>query len=92
MESKRPGNTPEQSSDFVASMERVLDVYKRPYEENNPTVCMDESPKQLIDDAREPLPMKQGVETRKLAEHGRNRIACTERAMPEQTYGNHGQS
>jgi len=27
---------------------RVLEVYKRPYDEKYPVVCMDESPKQLI--------------------------------------------
>ena len=41
-------------------MEQVLDVYKRPYDENNPVVCMDESPKQLISDARPSSPMKSG--------------------------------
>jgi hypothetical protein len=29
-------------------MEKVLEVYKRPYNEKRPVVCMDESPKQLI--------------------------------------------
>jgi hypothetical protein len=29
-------------------MEQVLDVYKRPYNADNPLLCMDESPKQLI--------------------------------------------
>lgn len=38
-------------------MERVLDVYKRPYDGNNPVVCKDESPKQLIEDSRASLPM-----------------------------------
>lgn len=55
-------------------MERVLDVYKRPYNENNPLVCMDESPKQLIDDAREPLPMKPGVERREDYEYIRHGV------------------
>jgi hypothetical protein len=40
---------PEHSSHFVANMERVLDVYKLPYNEDYPVVCMDESPKQLIE-------------------------------------------
>jgi len=31
-------------------MEKVLDVYKLPYDEDYPVVCMDESPKQLIED------------------------------------------
>lgn len=55
---------PKCNSEFVANMERVLDVYKRPYDENNPVVCMDESPKQLISDARPSSPMKPGQESR----------------------------
>lgn len=31
-------------------MENVLDVYKLPYDEEYPVVCMDESPKQLIEE------------------------------------------
>ena len=31
-------------------MEHVLDVYKQPYDEEYPVVCMDESPKQLIEE------------------------------------------
>ena len=31
-------------------MEHVLDVYKLPYDERQPVVCMDESPKQLIEE------------------------------------------
>ena len=46
---------PEKSSDFVAQMEQVLDVYKRAYDERFPVVCMDESPKQLIDEVRMPI-------------------------------------
>jgi transposase len=34
-------------------MEQVLDVYKRPYDETHPVVCMDESSKQLIETVRE---------------------------------------
>ena len=29
-------------------MEKVLDVYKRPYNKDFPVLCMDESPRQLI--------------------------------------------
>lgn len=39
---------PEQNGSFVANMEMVLDVYKRPFDPLYPVVCMDESPKQLI--------------------------------------------
>ncbi len=45
-------------------MENVLDVYKKPYDENYPVVCMDESPKQLIEEARPSTKMKQGQSAR----------------------------
>ena len=51
-----PGN----SSGFVANMECVLDVYKRPYNIDYPVVCMDESPKQLIEEVRPTIAMKPG--------------------------------
>ena len=41
-------------------MEKVLDVYKRPYDPMHPVVCMDESPKQLIGETRVPIPMSKG--------------------------------
>jgi hypothetical protein len=40
---------PKQSADFVYHMEQVLAVYERPYDEQYPVVCIDESPKQLIE-------------------------------------------
>jgi len=36
-------------------MEMVLDVYKRPYDIRFPVVCMDESPRQLIEETRTPI-------------------------------------
>ena len=46
---------PEHNSSFVAHMERVLDVYKRPFDPRLPVVCMDESPRQLIAETRVPV-------------------------------------
>jgi hypothetical protein len=44
-------------------MEHVLDTYKLPYNEDFPVVCMDESPKQLIEEiASEPI--RQGCQAR----------------------------
>jgi len=63
---------PECNSEFVANMEKVLDVYKRPYDEDNPVVCMDESPKQLISEARPSSPMKPGQESRRDYEYIRH--------------------
>jgi transposase len=51
---------PGSSADFVADMERVLDVYKRPYDPDFPVVCMDETPKQLIKETRLPIPSAPG--------------------------------
>jgi DDE superfamily endonuclease len=41
-------------------MEDVLDVYTLPYDPRFPQVCMDEMPKQLLKDVRDPLPMEPG--------------------------------
>ena len=45
-------------------MECVLDVYKRPYDKDFPVVCMDESPKQLIEEGRPAMAMIPGQETK----------------------------
>jgi hypothetical protein len=44
-------------------MEQVLDVYKRPYSEDFPVVCMDELPEQLTETVREEQ-MESGEEKR----------------------------
>jgi len=41
-------------------MEKVLDIYKRPYDPKFPVVCMDESPRQLIRESRLPLALEPG--------------------------------
>ncbi len=51
---------PEHNGSFAANMERVLDVYKRPFDPLHPVVCMDESPKQLIGEVRPPIPVSPG--------------------------------
>jgi transposase len=55
-------------------MERVLDVYKRSYQTDYPVVCMDESPKQLIEDLRSSIPMRPGREAREDYEYVRNGV------------------
>ena len=45
---------PEQDAAFVAAMEEILEVYKRPYDARRPVVCMDEQPKQLIAEVSAP--------------------------------------
>jgi len=51
---------PEKNGDFVANMEMVLDVYKRPFDEKFPVLCMDESPKQLIGETKTPIAASPG--------------------------------
>lgn len=55
---------PEKSSEFVANMECVLDVYKRPYNKKYAVICMDESPKQIIEEGHHSIAMRPGQEVR----------------------------
>jgi DDE superfamily endonuclease len=48
------------SAEFVSAMEDVLGVYERPYDPRYPQVCVDETNKQLIGEARDPLPATPG--------------------------------
>lgn len=41
-------------------MEYVLDVYQRPYDAAVPVICMDETPRQLIGETRQPIPTGPG--------------------------------
>ena len=51
---------PKQNAAFVAAMEDILELYKRPYDEEFPLVCMDEQPVQLVKETRMPLPARPG--------------------------------
>ncbi|VEN73366.1 transposase [Candidatus Desulfarcum epimagneticum] len=45
-------------------MEKVLDVYKRPFDTKFPVICMDESPKQLIGETKIPISASPGKPAR----------------------------
>jgi hypothetical protein len=51
---------PEHSTEFVAHMEDVLEIYHLPYDSSCPVICMDEQPVQLVKETRVPLPAKAG--------------------------------
>jgi hypothetical protein len=51
---------PTVGADFVWRMEDVLDLYAETYDPVRPTVCFDETSKQLIAETRIPLPMEPG--------------------------------
>ena len=55
-------------------MEDVLEVYTRPYDPRYPQVCMDEVSKQLLRDARTPLPMEPGRVKRQDYEYERGGV------------------
>lgn len=65
---------PEHNGNFVAAMENVLDVYKRPYSTAFPVVCMDETPKQLIGETRTPISVAPGRAERHDYEYKRNGV------------------
>lgn len=60
---------------FVAAMEDVLEVYKRPHDPGRPVVCLDETSKQLVGEIRTPLPGAPGRPTRYDCEYVRNGTA-----------------
>jgi len=48
----------EADSHFVANMENILGIYKRPYNPKIPVICMDEKPIQLLAETRERVSAK----------------------------------
>ncbi len=62
---------PQRNADFAAGMERVLDIYRPPYNANFPVVCMDETSRQLIGETRTPVPPAPGRAAREDYEYRR---------------------
>jgi transposase len=56
-------------------MEDVLEVYKRPLDDKRPLLCMDEMPKQLLSETRDPLPVAPGKPARQNYEYKREGVA-----------------
>jgi len=65
---------PKQNAAFVACMEDVLDLYKQPYDESRPVICMDEKPYQLLGEVRSPIPMRECSSKRVDNEYKRNGV------------------
>lgn len=53
-------------------MYRVLDLYNKPFDPDRPVVCFDEKSKQLLEDSRQPIPMKPGQAQKYDYEYRRN--------------------
>lgn len=60
---------------YVARMEDVLDLYAEVPDPARPVVCFDESPMQLIDEVRQPIPAEPGHPERFDCEYRRNGTA-----------------
>src|SRR3954467_13423824 len=46
---------PDQDAEFVADMENVLETYAQAYDPQQPVLCMDEQPVQLLKETRVPV-------------------------------------
>jgi hypothetical protein len=57
--------------DYIAKMEDVLEVYERPYDQQEPVVCLDEKPITLHADVRPTTPATPGREARRDNEYER---------------------
>ena len=66
---------PKVDGSYVARMEDVLDLYAEPADPKRPVVCVDETPTQLIGEARQPIPAKPGQPERYDYEYKRNGTA-----------------
>jgi hypothetical protein len=63
---------PQVDGEYVARMEDVLDLYAEASDPKRPVVCFDESPVQLIGEARQPIPAEPGRLERYDYEYRRN--------------------
>lgn len=48
------------TEEYRQRMYDLLDLYARPFQAQEPVVCLDEKSKQLLKDSRLPLPIKPG--------------------------------
>ena len=62
-------------AEYRERMYDVLDLYEEEYDPENPLVCLDEKPKQLIGDKRMSIPMKPGSPEKYDYEYVRNGTA-----------------
>jgi transposase len=66
---------PKVDAEFVARMQDVPDLYAEKPDERHPVVCFDETPRQLIGEARVPVAAKPGMPARVDYEYVRNGTA-----------------
>lgn len=57
-------------------MEDLLDLYAQPYDPQQPVICVDERPCQLIGDRLTPLPMQPGQPKKEDTQYERHGVCC----------------
>lgn len=50
----------ELDQEYIERMEDILDLYSRPYDSEEPVVCLDEKPIQLLKEVAKPVPARPG--------------------------------
>lgn len=60
------------NAEYVLRMEDLLDLYNEPYDPKRPVICFDETPYQLIEEVRKPLPPEPDQPERYDFEYKRN--------------------
>ena len=58
--------------EYRERMYALLDLYNEPYDKKRPVICIDEKPKQLVEEKRTPIPMKPGNPEKYDYEYKRN--------------------
>jgi hypothetical protein len=57
---------PKLTDEFVERMKDVLNLYEKSYTEDEPILCIDEKPLQLLDHSRAPIPAKKSGTIKKI--------------------------
>jgi hypothetical protein len=58
--------------EYRERMYRLLDLYEEDYNRKYPVICIDEKSKQLIEEARNPIPLRPGSPAKYDYEYKRN--------------------
>jgi len=60
------------TKEYRERMYKILDLYEEKYDKKFPVVCMDEKSCQLLEEARKPIPLKEGSTAKRDYEYKRN--------------------
>ena len=78
----------ELNDEYIERMENILDLYEKPYDSEEPMICIDEKSVQLLEDIYKPIPAKPGKIKKVDAEYKRRGTANIFAAI-EPKFGRH---